>query len=874
MIKVPLSWLKEYVDITWTPQQLAAGLTLRGIEVEAIIQVGAEWDKVVVGEVISVEKHPNADKLVVVQGTDGQQQYQIVTGAWNLKPGDKFPMALPGARLIDGHKLMDEKIAGKRTGDLLSGDVPYFTVKGGKLRGLESQTVAVAALELGVSEEFEGIVVLDPNAPVGAPLQQVLGDTILDIDISPNLGRVLSMVGMAREVAAMTGVPYRLPHIQIHEDGSPVSEKIKVEIEAPDLCSRFSMMVIEGVKIGPSPEWMQRRLRAADQPVINNIVDITNYVMLEVGQPLHAYDYDHIHGREIVVRRAQPGEKMETIDHVDRTLNPDILLVADAERGVCIAGVMGGADSEIKDTTVNVALEGANWNPFNIRATARGMFDKVSEAAKRFERTVDVELTTLGVRRAIQLMQQYAGGKVAKGMIDNYPTPKAHHVIEFPLSEIPRLLGIEVPTNEVIAMLHTLEFEIAHVRPDGSYQFGETDNETIIMVREEQGHSNGDVIMVRVPTYRNDVTIPADLVEEVARMYGYDKIPETMLRGALPPQSTNYAILIDEKVRDILTGAGLDEIITYPLVALDDLKKLHKAVSEDSSTAPHHLHWSDPDALLKLANPLSTEHEYMRPTLLASILNTLSENRRFVERVAIFEIGHVYLKKEGQPLPEERRTLDLALTGPRLPLSRYNPNLKEAERFDFFDIKGVIEELLVRLGIPASQISYEPLPTGESPMLHPGRAAGVYIQRAGQKQRLGVLGEAHPVVVEAFDLPAERVAIAEIDLQAVPALIEREQYQTVTRLPVSSQDLAVVVDEDTPAGRVQALIRETGGKLLTDVTLFDLYRGKPIAEGKKSLAYRLTFQPQDKTLTEDEVTKLREKIEKRLTREVGAEFRG
>lgn len=869
MIKVPISWLKEYIDITWTPEEIAAGLTLRGLEVEAIIRVGAEWDKIVVGEVVSVEKHPNADKLVVVQGTDGKQEYQIVTGAWNLKPGDKFPLALPGAKLIDGHKLVDEKAAGKRTGDLLSGELPYFTVKGGKLRGLESQAVAVAALELGVSEDFDGIVVLDPTAPVGAPLQEVLGETILDIDLSPNLGRALSMIGIAREVSAMTGVPYRMPKIQVVEDGPPVSKKIKVEVQATDLCPRFSLMMIEGVKIGPSPEWMQRRLRAADQPVINNVVDITNYVMLEVGQPLHAYDYDDLHGKQIIVRRAKPGEQVETIDHIERTLNPEVLIIADAERSIGLAGVMGGADTEIKDTTVNVALEGAHWNAFNIRQTARGLFDKVSEAAKRYERTVDVELTTVGVRRAIQLMQQYAGGKVAKGMIDLYPQPQRPRVIEFPLSEIKRLLGIDVPTEEVNKMLHALEFDVAQVRTDGAYQFGSEENPMIIVVSEEKVHLSGDILMVRVPTYRNDVTMVADLVEEIARQYGYDKIPETRLRGELPPQSANYAIMVDEKVRDILTGAGLNEVITYPLVSLEDLRKLHIA---GTSNGTHHLNWSDPAHLMRVVNSLSAEHEYMRPTLLASLLTTLSENRRFVDQVSIFEVGQIYLPREDELLPEERRTLTLAMTGPRLPLSRHNPNLKETERFDFFDMKGVIEELLARLDLPVSEISYKPLTTGDSPVLHPGRAAGIYI--GPNEQRLGILGEAHPLVVEAFGLPADRVAIAEIDLAALPALIQSEIYQAVTRLPAMTQDLAVIVAEDTPAGRIQALIRETGGKLLTEVTLFDLYRGKPIPEGKKSLAYRLTFQPQSKTLTEDEVTRLREKIEKRLTRDVAAEFRG
>jgi phenylalanyl-tRNA synthetase beta chain len=883
MIKVPLSWLRDYVNLTLSPEELAAGLTLRGLEVAEIIRVGQDWDKVVVGQVEKIEKHPNADRLVVLQVTDGNEVYQVVTGAFNLKEGDKIPLALPGAKLIDGHKLVDEHAAGKRTEPLLeSGELPYFTVKAGKMRGVDSNAVAVAALELGISEDFDGIVVLNSEFPVGETLAAVLGDVILDIELSPNLGRALSMVGVAREVAAMTGEKVYPPEIRVVEDGSPINEKISVKIDDPDLCARYSMMVIEGVKIGPSPDWMQNRLSAVGIRPINNIVDITNYVMLEIGQPLHAFDYDELQGKQIIVRRARPGEKMQTIDHKEHELTPEILLIADANKPIAMAGVMGGAESEVKDTTVNVALEGANFDPANIRKTGRGLFSTVSEAAKRFERSVDIELTVAGVRRGMQLMQEIAGGKVSRGIVDVYPQIRSPHIIELPLSEIPRILGLTIPRDEVVKMLEALEFEIAELRPDGSFQFRNDNKQYTIMVSETI--SSQDILMVRVPTYRNDVTIKADLIEEIARQYGYDKIPESRLQGELPPQVPNLAYEFEDKLREILTASGLFEIITYPLVSMDSLKNLHAALGE--SVAPqtnpggphlHSLHWTDPAHLLTLANPLSSEHEVMRPTMLGSTLETVAENRRFVDRVPVFEIGRVYHKIEGELLPDERRTLSLAMAGRRVPLSRFNPKVTENDRMDFFDLKGVVEHLLARLNLAQTEVQFEPVTAGYHPALHPGRAVDIFAKapgKNGESKRLGYIGEVHPRVAEAFQLdPMERIVVGELDLELLLPLVERERYQAVTRMPVVTQDMAIVVGDEVAAGRVQKLIQETGGKLLKQVTLFDIYRGKPVPEGKKSLAFRLAFHPQDKNLTEEEVSKLRQRIEGRLVREVGAETR-
>jgi phenylalanyl-tRNA synthetase beta chain len=508
---------------------------------------------------------------------------------------------------------------------------------------------------------------------------------------------------------------------------------------------------------------------------------------------------------------------------VVRELNPDIVVVADANRARALAGVMGGADSEISDTTVNVALEGANWDAFNIRATSRGMFSKQSEAAKRFERSVDVELTTLGVKRGIQLMQMIGGGTVAKGIVDVYPNPKPLLKVDLPLREIPRLLGITIPKPDVIRMLEQLEFEMEDL---------------------------GDTLRVTVPSYRNDVKIKAELVEEVARQHGYDKLPETRLRGELPPQHTNYLLVLDENTRHILIACGISEIVSYSLISREILQDVG---------------YTNPD-LVAVANPLSSEFEVMRPLMLPALLRTMSENRRFNEQVFVFEIGRTYKAQPGELLAQETRMLSIGMCGIRDNLSRFTP-LKNSDTVDFFDLKGVVEELFTRLNVRG--FSFERLPEDANGGLHPGRAAAILVK--GEK--VGYIGEVHPKVADKFGLPTERAAVAEIVLEKLLPNIALEAYRNVPRLQTVSQDIAVILPEDTRARDVEKLVRETAGKMLVNLTLFDIYRGKPIPEGKKSLAYRLFFQPEDRTLTEAEVSKLREKVEKRLTRELGAEFR-
>ena len=858
-MRVPLSWLKEYVDIPVPPEQLAAGLTLAGLEVEKLHVIGAEWDKVYVGQIATLDRHPDADRLWLTQVEYGADQpLQVVTGAPNLHLGAKVPLALAGAVLIDGHNPGGGKV----------------TLKPTKMRGIMSAGMVCSELELGLSQEHEGILILSDDAPVGAPLQQVLGDVVLELDVTPNLGRALGLIGIAREVKAIFGGTVRLPSTAWHDDGPPVADALAVEIADPDLCARYIGAVIDGVTVGPSPAWLQRRLTLAGLRPINNIVDITQYVMWEYGQPLHAFDYDLIEGHRIIVRRARPGEQIRTIDHVDRPLDPQMLVIADAERPVALAGVMGGETSEVSDGTTRVLLESANFEYLNVRRTAR-LLKIRSDASHRFERNVDPNVAEPALRRAAELMRELGGGTIRHGMVDRYPRPRNPIVVSVTPHETERLLGLRLSAGEIATHLRRLDFAV-EVPPGAA----------------DDPHVPLDVT---VPTYRNDVTIAADLVEEVARMVGYDNIPETLLGGELPPQQRNITYEMDQAMRDRLAAAGLDEVISYALISRAMLERMGPPVPEGAATGSddgkprpwRYLPYDPARPLVALANPISQEQEILRPNLLPSLLATLRANLRNEPRIAIFEVSHVYwsptpdvvaarqatlgtdprwpaLENEAD-LPEEPLRVAGLLTGPRLPRSRFARADASDEQMDFFDAKGVVEAVL--RGFNIRNVRYEPVAAA---WFHPGRVAAVV---AGD-QLLGVVGELHPRLVAAWELPDARIGAFDLDMAVIEALGQVEpRHAPPSRYPATMQDLAVIVPDAVPAARVEALIRETGGKLLVGVTLFDVYTGPPVPPGARSLAYSLAFQALDRTLSEEDVTKLRTRIIARLQREVGAQLR-
>jgi len=820
-MRVPLSWLKEYVDIVLPLPELAKRMTLAGLEVAAIETIGAEWDrdKIVVGEIMEVHPHPNADRLTIAVVNHGADQPEaVVTGAANIKVGDrgvKVAFARSGAKLIDGY----------------SEERRYVTLKPTKIRGVLSAGMVCSEKELGLSDEHEGILILDNEAPVGLPLQDYLGDTVLDIDLTPNLGRCLSIIGVAREVAVLTGQRLKLTEPAMKAEGAPIADQIEIEIADPDLCPRYSATLIRGVKIGPSPLWMQRRLHAAGMRPINCIVDVTNYVMLEWGQPLHAFDYDRLRGRKdserpvIIVRRARPGEKITTLDGVERELTSDMLLITDGGGAVAVAGVMGGLESEINMSTTNVLLESANFNNINNRRTSE-LLKLPSEASLRFGRGVPPETTVLAAQRASELMRQLAGGVIAAGIADAYPVKRLPRVIDLAPTEVERLLGIELSRQHIVDILESLGFACAPGRDRA-------------------------LVHVTVPYYRLDVEIPADLVEEVARIVGYDKIPSTLLRDELPPQRRNLSLEGEQRVRDILIGCGLTEVITYSLTNLESVAKLDPAQRA-----------IDPAAYVRLANPLSCDREYMRRTLMNSLLETLRDNLRFTNRVAIFEVARVYLPQPGQELPDEPRRLGIVMSGPRHPVTWAKV---ASETLDFYDLKGVVEALLDRLHltdcifVPTEHVTFQS-----------GRVAKLLIGST----EIGVLGEVHPLVRESFDLPAQRVCLLEFDLETLLAKVPSSYYyQPLSRFPAVTRDLALIVDESIPAVQVRDAIARAGGRLLQKIELFDVYRGVQIPAGKKSLAYTLAYQAMDRTLTDEEVNKLQARIQRVLEKQLGAQLR-
>lgn len=795
-MKVSLNWLRDYVDITLPPKDLAHRLTMSGTEVKGTEFTSQTWDNIVVGEIIAVEPHPNADRLKLVTVDLGVEQSKVVCGAPNVRVGDKVPFARVGAQLIDGH-----------TGELVQ-------LKPAKIRGIVSEGMACSEKELGISDRHEGLMVLPPEAPLGIPLADYLGDAILDLDVTPNRPDCLSVIGIAREVSALTRQEMHLKPPYYREEGPGIEQLVSVEIADADLCRRYCASLIDGVKVAPSPPWMQQRLNACGMRPINNIVDVTNYVMLEYGQPLHAFDFQQIRGGKIIVRRASEGENMTSLDGVERILNPDMLVIADSQLPVAIAGVMGGADSEVIAPTTSVLLESANFNPVSIRRTSTNLKLR-SEASLRFERGISPELTLPALKRATQLILELAGGKAAKGVIDVYPGRREVKPILFHTSWVKRLLGIELKREQIVEILTSLGFEC---QPTNSLEIG-----------------------VTIPYWRMDVKGAADLVEELARIIGYDYIPTTMLSSQLPRYQTDLLISFREKLRDLLVGCGFQEVITYSLSSRERLAKI---------TLPEHP--------LRVANPLTTEQEYLCTSLRPNLLALLSSNQKHEEGgIRLFEIGKVYLPRE-KDLPEERQMLVGVLSGPRVERGW----LSEKGWLDFFDSKGVIETLLGRVGIEAD------FEAEKEETLHPGRAAKIVVNH----HVVGVMGELHPRVAESFDLLPQTVALFELKVdKLLPYVSLGGKYRHLSHFPESVRDIAVVVDAEVPAKKVQDIIR--GFPLVSRVSLFDLYTGEQVPSGKKSLAFRIIYQSPTHTLTDEELEKVEREILAKLSQEVGATLR-
>ncbi|HQE17802.1 MAG TPA: phenylalanine--tRNA ligase subunit beta [Aggregatilineales bacterium] len=876
-MRVPLSWVKDYVDITLPVEELAHRLTLAGLEVAAIEYIGVpagdaarvgrdlavpissdhlvwEPDKIVVGYIHEVKPHPNADRLVLAMVDHGAGELeQVVTGAPNLFPYkgkgplDK-PLAVAFAR--EGAELMDPyaEEPGAR-----------MTLKPRKLRGIENRTMVLSERELGISDEHEGIMILETDAPPGTPLRDVIGDVILDIELTPNFARAFSILGVAREIAALTGQKLRYPPLDVQTGGEPIEGQAAIEIRDPSLNPRFMLALIRDVKIGPSPDWMQRRLRKVGMRPINNVVDITNYVMIETGQPLHAFDYDMLVRRAggkpptIITRTAEPGEKLTTLDGVERKLDPFTELVADTAGPLSLAGIMGGLESEVEETTTNVLLEAANWNFINIRQTllaqrARGE-EINSEAGARFSRGVHPALAEVGLRRAAELMRQIAGGTVARGFLDNYPAPAPTITVDLPLTEVERIIGIPLSQDEVARLLESLEFKVERVG-------GATPDSAVLRVTVPPHRM--DIGVVSDPAHEDiaDSVAQADLLEEIARVYGYDKLPNTLIEDELPPQRTNVALVREQQVSDLLVRAGLQEVINYRLTTPAREALLLPPGTPGRDVEPPYV---------RIANPMSRDRTVMRRSLLPGLLDNAAANSRWRDRIALFEIGKVYLPVEGEKLPAEPRRLGILLMGRRDLPAWQDPLNAEVEQMDFFDLKGVVEALVGALHLP--DVRFE---EANDATYFPGRVAKLVV---GGRE-VGKLGELHPLVREAFDLPEKPVLVADIDLDALLADVsDLYPVQPVASYPAIYQDIAIVVHEDVPAADVERVIRQAGGTLLRDVRLFDVYRGEQIGANQKSLAYALTFQAQDRTLRDRDADAMRARIVRALEEAFGAQLR-
>ena len=806
---IPFSWLSQYVDITLPPDELAHRLTMGGIEVGDVITRGG-WEGCVVGYVRATRPHPNADTLTLCEVDPGDgPPLEVVCGAPNVAAGQKICFARPGVTLLNMHTGRREEL------------------KPARIRGVVSEGMICSEAELEISDEHAGIIVLPDDAVVGSPLDDVLGDTFLELELTPNRGDCLSMLGVAREIGAITGQPVRVPDVSYPESSTPAAELAKVTIADPDLCHRYTASVITGITIGPSPQWLQDRLIRADLRPINNVVDVTNYVMLEFNQPLHAFDLDTVTDHHVVVRRATDGEKFTTLDEVERTLNTDNLLIADPAKAIGIGGVMGGANSEITPATKNMLLESATFHNLNNRRTSAEL-DLRTEASQRFEKGLRPELAPIALRRATQLILETAGGEAAAGIIDVYPAG-AEPVQPVPLTvdRLRQLLGMDLDIARAEAVLASLGIATRRTGPDS--------------------------LEADPPYWRSDIAIEEDLIEEVIRIIGYDEVPTTMLSSPIPYHQGDAMMTLKDNLRDALSAAGMQETISYPLVSPDDLGKLDRAAQK-------------PATLLRVANPMSAEQDVLRPTLAASVLNTLAYNQGHNDGgFRLFELGRAFVPQDAD-LPQERELAAGVMSGPR-----YDANwLSGSEPLDFYDLSGALDTAFARMGIA---VAYQ---STEDSLFHPGRCAEIMVA-GGEAVSIGTIGELHPDISDAFDAGPDPVIYFEIRLDDLLTATQHEgatenRFQSLSRFPAANRDLALVVPDSVPANQVQRLIERV--RLVERAELFDVYSGENLPDGARSLAFRIRFRAADRTLTNEDVNRAVNGLTRVLEREVGATVRG
>lgn len=806
---VSLKWLRDYVDLPadLDVEAFAQQLTMASAEVDGIERIGGDWNRelVVVGEVLKVEPHPDADRLrLATVNYGGAEPQRVVCGAPNLAAGQRIAFGREGAELTNPSN-------GKR-----------LKLKANKIRGVESAGMVLSEAELGLSESHEGIIELPEDVPIGTPLAEYLGDVLFDVHIWPNRADMMSMLGIAREVAAILGTEVREPDLSYPEGDELAADAIEIEIADSALSARYVGTIIDGITVAPSPSWLQERLVAAGQRPINNVVDITNFVMFELGQPLHAFDLDTVQDT-VIVRTAREGETLRTLDGVDRELTTDTLLITDESGPIALAGVIGGEATEVSEATTSVLLEAARFDPVSIRRTSTRLVLR-SEASSRFERGLSPELAERAARRATKLFVEIAGGTARRGVVDTYPAPHVAPEVAVTRDRLDTLIGFHVPTSEVTQILTTLGFEVL----------------------EDDGESAEGQFRVRAPWWRIDIGIPDDLVEEVVRLAGYDRLPATTIRGRMPVWEPTTLRTFRDRLRDAMVDAGWQEVITYSLTTDEVLARVVPA--EDLAIIRP----------LRLENTLSSDREVMRPTLRHSLLEVVDRNiRGGASEIAVFEAASVYLPRDGEPQPEERDYVVGALSG--FEVDRWGRLTDRA--LDFYDAKGALDDAMAAFDL---ELNYE---AGEEFGMMPGRVAQLSING----ELVGVLGEMHPEVLSQFEI-GQPVALFELDLSKVLERVPAQKLiASIPRFPAVEQDVAVVLDVDVPAGAIRAAFE--GSPLVASANPFDIYRGEQLPEGKKSVALSVRYQAPNRTLTQEDADREQGKILKRLSKQFGAELR-
>lgn len=804
-MNTPLSWIKAYVpELDVTPQEYTDAMTLSGTKVEGYECLDADLDKIVVGQIEKIEKHPDADKLVICQVNIGTETTQIVTGAQNVEVGQKIPVVLDGGRVAGGHD-----------GSKTPGGIK---IKKGKLRGIESNGMMCSIEELGSTREMypdapeDGIYILKEDAVVGSDAVELLGlhDSVFEYEITSNRVDCFGVLGIAREAAATFNKPFVPPVVEVKGNSEDVNDYIKVTVEDKDLCKRYCARVVKNVKIAPSPEWMQRRLAACGIRPINNLVDITNYVMEEYGQPMHAFDLATLEGRHIIVKRAEDGETFTTLDGQERALDKDILMINDAKKAVGIAGIMGGENSKITDDVKDMVFEAACFDGTNIRLSAKRLGLR-TDASGKFEKGLDPNNALDAINRACALIEELGAGEVVGGVVDVYDEVKEPVRITFEPDKINKLLGTDISCEEMLKYFEKIELS-----------YDKASNEVII------------------PTFRQDLECMADLAEEVARFYGYDNIPTTLPNGEATAGKLSYKLRIEAVARDIAEFCGFSQAMTYSFESPKVFDKLLlPADSELRKT-------------VTITNPLGEDFSIMRTISLNGMLTSLATNyNRRNKNVRLYELGNIYLPKAVPvtELPDERMQFTLGMYGDG----------------DFFDMKGVVEEFLYKVGM-RKNIRYDK--EAGKPFLHPGRQAN--IMYAGEV--IGYLGEIHPTVMDNYNI-GERTYVAVLDM---PTIYEKttfdRKYEGIAKYPAVNRDISMVMPKDILVGQVEEVIRKKGGNLLESYNLFDIYEGSQIKEGYKSVAYSVTFRAKDRTLADNEVQEIMDKILQALG-ELGIELR-